>query len=57
MGYRYKAKVMEDYSTEKGERHILMVETKKIEDETIILYVYLPNNLDNKLEEYLKALG
>lgn len=41
MGSRSSSGLMEDYDTEKEARDILMIESKKINGETIILYGYL----------------
>jgi hypothetical protein len=51
------SKMLEDYNTEKEVRDCFVVEGRKIEGESVLVYAYLEMNNDKKLEEYLKALG
>lgn len=49
--------VMEDYSAEREERPLLVVQTGTIEGSSLLLYANLPHNFEKKYEEYIKALA
>lgn len=44
MGISAKSKLTEDYNTDKQEKDVLVIESKTIEEENILLCVYLVNN-------------